>query len=186
MGIDTTGWGVNLLAMAMKNRDGRLSFVFRGWRPALVLLILMGIILFMLWKTSTPGQGWNMLLPSWIFPPLLLLGAVAALLYIKELVFDFDLMRVVGRKGFLGFTRGFEVPFTGVEAIVVAEQGTILAHAPAENRNKPVHTGWDVRITVGPGSEEVFWRSSTEEEATRVAETLAARVGCPVKVRRNA
>ncbi len=193
MRIDKSEWGPNMLAMAMRQRDGRVRFIYRGWRISLLLLTLFGLFVFIFGKQQ--GAHFNDVdailailanlpfVPRFIIVPLLVIGAVFAFMYNMKVEFDFDRRRVRTLKGFDFITRNVEHPFDAIGSIHMEEQGISLVPQSDNMRSKPVHAGWDVIMKGRPGSglpDLRFWRAAGKEQAVRIAGVLAGLIGCEV------
>ncbi len=193
MNLDTRSWGVNILAMAFRQRPDRLIFRFRGWRISLVLLVLLGILFFVFYKQSgSPalgaagiGQvlGQMPLVVRYLIVPLLLLGALASFLYNFRVALDPGRRRVHVHRGFDFLTRSVEGRFEDIASFAIQEQGILHPLKTAQTREKPMHAGWDVIMKGSPGSglpDARLWRAARKEQALAVAGDLARLVGCEV------
>ncbi len=194
MQIDKTGWGPNMLAIAMKNRNNTVRFIYRGWRISLILLILIGIILFVFSKMN----GINLLddgaLPEtyahlpfmlkYIIMPLLVIGVLLAFLYNLRVEFDFRRKRVRCKKGFDLLSKSVQCSFGDIDAFLIQEQGVLLPMKIGDVQSKPVHAGWDI-IVKGRADSDLpnirFWRAARQEQARKIAETLTGLIGCKIE-----
>jgi len=186
MHIDKTDWGVNLLAMAMKQKADRVIFRFRSWRPALVLVVLMGIFTFFLFKLDvSAGSGIMSVFAKAIPVALFLLGlaAVVIFLYRHEVIFDFSTRQAHGRRSLPGWKQTAVIPFDRL-VLQVAEEGTLLSLNTGIDRVEAHHGGWDVKILDAAQRGQAhlsFWRAARREEAEAVAGSLARAIGCEIK-----
>jgi len=202
-------WGPNLLAMSARMTGSRLQLKYRGWRPTLVLLVLIGLMLFgfsdgrlssLMDVSSYPLMGMPALLT-------LILMAFLAISYIQEVVLDFASREIRTRSGFWWKLRRAGVPFDEVEHILVQGRLPMVTRSPSRPGLESTGTGWDVVIVAGPAlaggnllgriaerfhpglSRQLglvfpglnVWRSANEEQALKVARALAERIGCSLR-----